>query len=360
MKTCKNCKQVVNIETITCPSCEGHDFKINSVKICSLCGKVNAKRNLDCELCGKSFSGHANEYTIATAADLLPTGDDLSAGQKRERIAVLKKPTKKTSQERYFAIKAQIESEDDKDQYAFFIPEKIEEKPIVLLPSFENSEKVDVYLVLQNQNMPAEAGMEKIAVSNEQDIDAINAKKAGKSHLSVAALLLFWINFIIVCAFALKIIHNVIGFQIVAAFFNKNSMGQRIIDIIKAGVAGGDFIAFIYPALLGLAAVEALLSLIFIATKPKKAKKIVLILIQLVILVLAAGVYLINTLIIKTDWFDLREGLIVLLAYSVLGVVTSIFYSYTKKGGGKKKAQKNNEEKRPLAAQAVNLDKIET
>lgn len=150
MKTCKKCEQNVNIETVTCPNCEGHEFKLCAVKICSLCGKVNRKKNSKCELCGKSFSGKASDRVIATVMNLA------SHGETAKKLTTEKKEvnTNKTPRDRYIAIKGEIESTGTEDRCAFFIPGELKEKPIILLPSFQDSEKVDVYLVLANAEMP--------------------------------------------------------------------------------------------------------------------------------------------------------------------------------------------------------------
>lgn len=338
MKTCKNCRQIVNIETVTCPYCEGHEFKINPVKICSLCGKVNDKRNTECELCGKSFSGRANEYAISTVMNLTHKEDgDVAERSARQAGSLTAQDVKEstiagsTPRERYTTLKAQIEEGENEDRCAYFIPGELREKPIVLLPSFEESKKVDVYLVLANKEMPADIGMQKIAVSKEEDINILNEKRRDPRKISIAALFLFWLNFVIIYAFGLKMLGEITGFQIISGSFKGNMMGQAVIALIKDSSSFGNFAYLVYPILFGLIVVELVISLIFLNTKTTKAKKVFLILMQAIIFALTIGIYLINSLMIEgIKWSDFEAGIIVMIVGGLLGLITSIFYKYPK------------------------------
>lgn len=322
MKTCKNCKQVVNIDTITCPNCERHEFKLNTVKICSLCGKINEKKNKECELCGKSFSGRANDYEIENIMNLVE-----GAGAS---LINRKSTNNKPPRERYVAMKGEFESGEREERCAFFIPGELKEKPIILLPSFEESEKVDVYLVLAN-NAKMPGGMQKIDISKEEDINALNEKKQERAKTSIAAFVLFWLNLTMICAFGLKIMADIMGFQIIAGIFGGNRTGQLVVDAIQANSGFGDFAYYIYPVLLALVAAEMILTLVFIKTKETKAKKIFLIIMQSFIFAFAIGTYLISFLMIEgAEWYDIGAGMILLAACAFAGVLVSIFYQYPK------------------------------
>lgn len=340
MKTCTKCKQIVNIGTATCPSCEGHDFKVSPLKICSLCGAINAKTNLNCDQCGKNFSRPATEYAIATAVKL--SGDNQDIGDFSEPVAAEPKRNKNTPLQNYIAIKAEIEANETDEKQAYFIPNNAKnEKPIILLPPLDNSDKkVEIFLVMPGQTNPADLAMQKAEISGEQDINSLNKGSSAPLKFSVPALFLFLLNLAIIISFGLSMVNDVMGFQIVTAIFLKNPAGQTILDLISKNATFGNFAAYAYPVLLGLTVISMILSVIFISTRRKKSKKAILILMQSLILLATIAVYLIIPVVLKRNWLNIEIGIILLIIYSFIAFITSILYD-TEKGinTGKKPAK---------------------
>lgn len=351
MKICKKCRQSVNIDTVTCPRCESHEFKLSKLKICSLCGKINAAKNLNCDQCGKSFKSAANEYALATALSLNTSAEDYDFQEETPKTA---SKTVKTPEETYVEIKAEIERREDSENYAYFIPNSSNgQRPIIVMPSIKNEleKNIEVFFVMPTRENPNDLKMEKSGIFQESDINKLNQKQEKPAvKVNFPALFLFFINLAIICNFGFNMVEDVIGFQIIAALFLHNPAGQNVIDLIKADKIFGTFSPYLYLAALSVSILGMIAAAVFLSTKRNKTKKIILIVIQSIMLLLAICVYLIVPVILKGDYFNVGIGLLLLIAYSLISVIAAILYQYegTEKAGIKNESkQEKKTEKGP-------------
>ena len=326
MKVCKRCNQIVELETVTCPYCDAHEFNVSKIKACSLCGKINPKKNLICEQCGKSFSGVATEYAIATALSL-SSDEKFSQEEKKPIVAAEKHISPKQA---YVELKAEIETRSDADNYAYFIPSyDSNERPVVVMPKIrsELDKKVEVFFVMPTRENSNDLKMERVLPQPESVLDG-RKKSATKARTSFPALFIFLLNLGMLLSFGFEMALEKMGFQIIAALFGYNEIGRTVLNQIRAKGMIGEIMSFMYLITLGIAVISFVIAAACISTKKTKGKKVLLIVFQSVLIALSIGIYLICPLILEMEFLNLQIGCIILLACSLIAFMSAILYEY--------------------------------
>jgi len=372
MKVCKKCKQNVNVDVVTCPECGEHDFKLEKLKICALCGFVNKDVNLYCDKCGKNFKEEPSEYAIATAVSLVEgTGEENAGGSgiAAETKNLNAGDTQKNAsvKERYMELKPEIEKGDYLNKYAYFIPTlSTKEKPMVVLPSFldQADKNVEVYFVLPTPSDPDQLQMAKAEITAEQDIEKESKRRYIKvwkkeRQISYPSLFVFLLSFAMLFAFGFKFstagIKEISGLQILAGYFVAND-GTLVLSRIQAGNIG-QFASFVYIISAGLIFLSLFFSAIFMISRKGKGKKVLLILSQALVFVIVIGVYLMGPLYLGKGYAYFNEaGVLILLCVALVSLFISCFYRYDKTAT---KAQKVKKEQKPKPEKLAKASKSE-
>ncbi|MCL1900982.1 MAG: hypothetical protein FWG51_01110 [Firmicutes bacterium] len=362
MKVCKKCKLSVNVNVVTCPECGEHDFKLEKLKICQLCGFVNKDANLYCDKCGKNFKEEPSEYAIATAVSLFEgagaegesraeAGAESEAAQK---AAENEAQTSRSMQERYMELKPEIEKGDYLNKYAYFIPTlSTKEKPMVVLPSFldQADKNVEVYFVLPTPSDPDQLQMAKAEITAEQDIERESKRRYIKvwkkeRQISYPSLAVFLLGFAMLFGFGFSFLGDVTGLQILAGYFVDNGTGNVVLAFIDQAVS------YIYILSAGIIVLSLFFSAIFMISRKTKTKKILLIICQALVFLSAVGVYIMAPIYFDTDiaYFD-EAGVLILLIVALVAFVLSFFYKY-EKGAQRAKAEKAPKTKLPKESNA--------
>ena len=358
MKVCKKCKLSVNVDVVTCPECGEHDFKLDKLKICQLCGFVNKEANLYCDRCGKNFKEDPSEYAIATAVSLYEGGGSENASRpdspQNENAADnthSDTPQKLSMQERYLELKPEIEKGDYLNKYAYFIPTlSAKEKPMVVLPSFldQADKNVEVYFVLPTPSDPDQLQMARAEITAEQDIDKESKGRYFKvwkkvRKISYSSLFVFLLSFAMLFAFGFKFLGEVTGLQILAGYFVDNN-GTVVLKFLESKDTAGQILSYIYLVSAGLIFLSLFFSAIFMISRKSKGKKVLLILTQALVFLSAVGVYLMAPLFFEAEYAHFDDvGVIILLSIALVSFVISFFYKVEK--GAKKEPKAPKEPK---------------
>lgn len=142
MKQCKVCGTSVHIDSNTCPSCGNHSFFVLDVKICPLCGKVNAITNSFCEQCGKPFKiAQGRAFVKKTAVPLKRPAQNnynniVKTAEKVEKPSTAAVSVKEDNFKDYIELKPEIKHGDDHTEVAYYVEGNADKLPVVMLPKF--------------------------------------------------------------------------------------------------------------------------------------------------------------------------------------------------------------------------------